>query len=144
MQPSTVLAKVQTDPNTPIHSKIVSHHVRPLASMPADGLSGPIWHLPYDLCPRLPPFLDLDFAALSSRHSISADSVVIVIVIVAAIGNEEVGGAVLPVSLLGRPTLNVSVAALVPTIEEIMTVSRSMSVGSVAAALKNYQGPLRL
>jgi len=108
----------------------------------ADELSN--WHLLYDLCPRLPlPERRCDFgiAAFSSRHSISADSlvvvVVVVVVIVVAIGNEEVGGVVpkeLLVPLLGRPTVDVSVAASVPTVEVIMMGSRTGLVDSAATA----------
>jgi hypothetical protein len=119
----------------------------------ADELSN--WHLLYDLCPRLPlPERRCDFgiAAFSSRHSISADSlvvvvVVVVVVIVVAIGNEEVGGVVpkeLLVPLLGRPTVDVSVAASVPTVEVIMMGSRTGLVDSAATALKINQSPLRL
>jgi len=104
------------------------------------------------LCPRLPlPEWRCDFgvAALSSRHSISADSLVVVAVaaIVVAIGNKEVGGVVpkkLLVSLLGRPTLDVSVAASVSTVEVIMMGSRTGLVDSAATALKFDQSPLRL
>lgn len=110
--------------------------------MPADELS--IWHLSYDLCPRLPlPEWRCDFgvAALSSRHSISADSPVVVVIVV-AIGNEEVRGVVpkkLLVSLLGRPTLDVSVAASGTTVEVIMMVSRTGLVDSAGTALKIEQ-----
>lgn len=45
------------------------------------------------------------------------------------------GGVVLFVSLLGRLTLNVSVAASAPTTEEVMMVSRTV-VDSAATALK--------
>jgi hypothetical protein len=118
--------------------------------VPADELS--IWHLSYDLCPRLPlPERRCDFgvAAVSSRHSISADSPVVVVVVVfaVAIGNEEVRGVVpkkLLVSLLGRPTLDVSVAASVTTVEVIMMVSRTGLVDSAATALKINQSTLRL
>lgn len=102
--------------------------------MPADELA--IWHL-------LPPPLDFGTvsSALSSRHSTSADSVVVFIVIVAATGNEEMGGVVLLASLLGRLTLNVSVAGSAPTIEEIMMVSRTV-VDSAATALKFDSKPV--
>jgi hypothetical protein len=116
--------------------------------VPADELS--IWHLSYDLCPRLPlPERRCDFgvAAVSSRHSISADSPVVVVVFAVAIGNEEVRGVVpkkLLVSLLGRPTLDVSVAASVTTVEVIMMVSRTGLVDSAATALKINQSTLRL
>lgn len=81
---------------------------------------------------------------LTSRHSTPADSVVILIVIVVAIGNEEVGGVGPFVSLLGRLTPNVSVAACALTIEVIKMVSRSMLVDFAATALKIDQSPLRL
>jgi len=48
------------------------------------------------------------------------------------------------VSLLGRLTLNVSVAASAPTVEVTMMVSRRVLVDSEATALKMDQSPLRL
>ena len=48
------------------------------------------------------------------------------------------------VSLLGRLTLNDSVAASAPTVEVIMMTSRMVLVDSAATTLKIDQSPLRL
>jgi hypothetical protein len=48
------------------------------------------------------------------------------------------------VSLLGRPTLDVSVSASVSTVEVIMMGCRAGLVDSAATALKINQGPVRL
>ena len=116
--------------------------------MPADELSS--WHMSYGLCPQLPLpewRCDFDVVAFSPRHSVSADSLVVVAIIVVAIGNEEVGSVVpkkLLVSLLGRPTIDVSVAASVPTVEVTMMGSRTGLVDSAATALEIDPSPLRL
>ena len=134
------MMKAHTTPTsiTSIHSgkaikiEIIFHHPKPL--VPGDEIS--IWHLRYDLCPRVPPPLEFGVATVSSRHSASADSVVIAIAIVVAIGDEGVGGVVQLVSLLKRLTLNVFVATFAPTVEEFMVVSRTVLVDAAVTALK--------
>jgi len=82
---------------------------------------------------------DFRVAALSSRHPISAGSVVVVFAIAVAIGNEEMGDVVpqkLFSSLLGPLALNVFVAASAPAVEVIMMVSRTALVDFAAITLK--------